>query len=221
MIFRKWILLALVFSANANAALISRLDGQAVYDADRNITWMADAALSSTNDFGVSGIFSAGYMNWDTAQNWITAMNAENYLGFSDWRLPTTLQPVDTTCSSQSESSSSGAYCTGSEMGHLFYDELGGVVNNTLSGTHNQNYDLFQNVQTIYWSGTDLAANPDIYGWSFNFSDGYQKIRGKTAYSFVWAVRDGDVSAVPVPAALWLFVSGLIGLTGFSRRKKA
>jgi hypothetical protein len=29
------------------------------------------------------------------------------------------------------------------------------------------------------------------------------------------------VSAVPVPAAVWLFGSGIIGLVGFSRRKKA
>ena len=27
-------------------------------------------------------------------------------------------------------------------------------------------------------------------------------------------------SAVPVPAAIWLFASGLIALTGFYRRKK-
>lgn len=30
-----------------------------------------------------------------------------------------------------------------------------------------------------------------------------------------------SVSAVPVPAAVWLFGSGLIGLIGFARRKKA
>ena len=30
-----------------------------------------------------------------------------------------------------------------------------------------------------------------------------------------------DVSAVPVPAAVWLFGSGLVGLVGVARRKKA
>jgi hypothetical protein len=29
------------------------------------------------------------------------------------------------------------------------------------------------------------------------------------------------VSAVPVPAAVWLFGSGLLGLVGISRRKKS
>jgi hypothetical protein len=32
---------------------------------------------------------------------------------------------------------------------------------------------------------------------------------------------NGTVSAVPVPAAIWLFGSGLIGLAGFAKRKKA
>ena len=31
----------------------------------------------------------------------------------------------------------------------------------------------------------------------------------------------GQVSAVPIPAAAWLFVSGLLGLVGMARRKKA
>ena len=34
----------------------------------------------------------------------------------------------------------------------------------------------------------------------------------------IWA--DVDVSAVPVPAAVWLFGSGLLGLIGVARRKK-
>ena len=29
-------------------------------------------------------------MQWATAQAWIAAMNTAAYLGFSDWRLPTT-----------------------------------------------------------------------------------------------------------------------------------
>lgn len=36
----------------------------------------------------------------------------------------------------------------------------------------------------------------------------------------VWNVNIVSVSAVPIPAALWLFGSGLLGLIGLSRRKK-
>jgi len=35
------------------------------------------------------------------------------------------------------------------------------------------------------------------------------------------AFSDGVPSAVPVPAAVWLFASGLMGLVGLARRKKA
>jgi len=34
-------------------------------------------------------------------------------------------------------------------------------------------------------------------------------------------LRSGSVSVVPVPAAIWLFGTGLIGLIGFSKRRKA
>ena len=36
-----------------------------------------------------------------------------------------------------------------------------------------------------------------------------------------WDGHPGKPSAVPVPAAVWLFGSGLLGLLGISRRKKA
>jgi hypothetical protein len=39
-------------------------------------------------------------------------------------------------------------------------------------------------------------------------------------YGFDYASLNGTVSAVPVPAAVWLFGSGLLGLIGVARRKK-
>ena len=135
----------------AHAALQSRLNGQVVYDTDLNVTWLANANLAATNTFGVSGILKgskAGLMSWTTAQKWIAAMNAANYLGYNNWELPTTLQP-DASCGTQSSlrgveclifghfrlqpdascaRTSFGVSCTGSMMGHLFYTELGGGV---------------------------------------------------------------------------------------------
>jgi len=34
-------------------------------------------------------------------------------------------------------------------------------------------------------------------------------------------IRSADATVVPVPAAIWLFGSGLIGLVGIARRKKS
>lgn len=44
---------------------------------------------------------------------------------------------------------------------------------------------------------------------------------GGTPYSEVWNVSFTETSAVPVPAAVWLFGSGLVGLAGVARRRKA
>lgn len=41
----------------------------------------------------------------------------------------------------------------------------------------------------------------------------------KTNEYFAWAVRDGDVAVVPIPGAIWLFGTGLMGLAGTARRK--
>ena len=42
----------------------------------------------------------------------------------------------------------------------------------------------------------------------------------KVLSSYSWAVHAGNVGAVPVPAAVWLFGSGLIELLGLARRKR-
>src|SRR3989344_1546518 len=160
-------------SAAADAALVDR-GGGLIFDDDLNITWQANANLAATNTFGVSGIstsgVNAGIVDWPTAQSWIAAMNTANYLGYSDWRLPTTLQP-DATCAAQVNGNSYGKNCTGSEMGHLFYAELGGVAWQPIASTHNTNYNLFQNIMpnaVFYLSGTEYAPNT-LYAWDFSF----------------------------------------------------
>ena len=144
-------------------------------------------------------------------------MNVNDYLGFSDWRLPYTPQP-DPTCSNQTIDeegvvTSYGVDCTGSDMGHLYYVE--GVT----SGTPGP----FSNVMDYYyWSGTPYYANEN-YAWDFHFAGpdiaGNQNYNSKANYFYVWAVRDGDVSQVPLPRAIWLFAGALLGVAGVARRR--
>ena len=193
-------------ATQANATLISVLGGQVVNDTDMNITWLANANVN-------------GAMTWNGAQSWITSLNTANYLGYNDWRLPTTLQP-DASCSYQSGSVSYGYNCTGSEMGHLFYSELGGVAGSSIATTHNTNYGLFQNVQSdTYWSGTEYAPNTTGSAWLFHTLNGSQGTYSKGTTLFALAVRPGQVAAVPIPATAWLLGSGLMGLLGIARRK--
>lgn len=210
----------LLSASGANAALTSTLGGQGVYDTDLNLTWLANANLAASNTFGVSGINSAGYMTWDTSQSWIAAMNTANYLGFNDWRLPTTV-PTDTSCVGYG--TGSGLGCTGSEMGHLFYTELGGVGWWSILSRHNANLALFQNVQSYgYWSDTEVPP-VNQHAWVFDMGNGYQSTTLKnTNYNqmFAWAVRDGQViSAVPEPETYAMLLAGL-GLLGFAARRR-
>jgi hypothetical protein len=206
-------------TAIAHASLIAR-GGGLIYDDDLGITWMANASLSVTNTFGAAGTINpTGTMSWLTAQNWIDAMNAQAYLGFGNWRLPETLYP-DPTCTA----TSGGHSCSGSEMGHLFYNELGGVAGHDIADVHNSNYTLFKNIQpNQYWSRTTITQNPltpDDNAWVFYFPGGVQQTIAVENFDAVWAVRDGDVvpSTVSEPAPLALASIGILAL-GFSRRK--
>jgi len=202
----------LVLSTSANAALVGRLaateggtDYQAYYDTEANLTWLADANASSGSIY--TSIYNPGRMTWDNANAWAANLNVADVTG---WRLPN----ADVACGAN-------ANCINSEMGNLFYNVLGGVVGTSISTTHNSNYDLFSNIQVgMYWSSTDYSADR---AWAFSSNTGNQSssFYKEVANPYAWAVYSGDVSAVPVPAAVWLFGSGLIGLVGFARRKKA
>ena len=80
----------------------------------------------------------------------------------------------------------------------------------------------FSNIQAInYWSGTEFAGNPSA-AWSFLFAGGGHGGAFKASNLNAWAVFSGDVntSVVPIPTAVWLFGSGLIGLLGVAKRKR-
>jgi len=208
----RWTVSALLFaimgfSSLAHAALIDTdpSDGM-VYDDDLNITWLADANFAKT-----SGADADGRMTWADANAWAASLRVG---GVADWRLPTTLQS-DASCTG-------GRFnCTGSEMGHLFYNELGGTAGSSILSSSDPDLALFSNVQSdFYWSGTEFAPNPSN-AWFFLFDLGNQFAFSKDSTVFAWAVHSGNVSGtVPEPATVWLFGSGLIGLLGLVRRKR-
>lgn len=223
---------------NAQAALQSRAGGTMVYDTDLNITWVADANLFRTQEAGnpnlISEIIAANggvindtpnafdgndgvynlsaadfgsftrRMSWFGAQAWV---NSLNYGGFSDWRLPSIAAQA------------TGYNITDSELGHLFYNELGGVAGQSIVTTHNADYNLFSNIEPtlLYWTAAEYATNP-YFAFSFYVANGHQGLPSKNSPSFALAVRDGDVAAVPVPGAVWLFTTSLVGWLGLKRR---
>ena len=233
--------LALLASAavtgTAQASLVDRGNGL-LYDNVLNVTWLQDANYAKTSSYDADG-----QMDWNAATTWAANLD---FGGYSDWRLATNT-PVSGGASYNNGFSYNGttdyAYnitSPKSELAYMYNVNLGlkdyynasgayqanfGVFGNGTSNGVNQNsfgqadVGLVKNLQSdAYWSGAEYS--PGSGGaWFFRTGDGFQDydlIKDHQLYA--WAVRPGDVAAVPVPAAFWLFGSGLMGLLGLRRR---
>jgi hypothetical protein len=207
-------LLFLALSGTAQASLIDRGNGM-IYDQDLNITWLQDANYAKTSGYDADGL-----MVWQAANDWA---NNLTYGGYSDWRLPTTTDTGTPGCNYANSGTDCGynVDTSTSELAHLYFDELGNTSYNNSSGLPQTGYGLvnsgpFSNIQAYaYWSGTSTS---NTRAWLFYTTLGYQDYDLKAHQLYAWAVRPGDVAPVPVPGAVWLFGSGLIGLVGWKRR---
>jgi len=84
--------------------------GNAVLDCHTGYTWTADANLAASNTFDITGntaivyasrtitapLIDGGAMLFQTATQWIQAMNKSNYLGSSVWQMPASSQDLET-----------------------------------------------------------------------------------------------------------------------------
>lgn len=209
-------------SLHAHAALYDRGNGM-IYDSTLDITWLQDANYAQT-----SGYDTDGYMNWQQAVTWADTLV---YGGFSDWRLPSA-RLIGQDDHSFDGSTDLGANNTRSELGHLFH-ELGnqaaytpagvpvmsglGWLNSTFTDADTGLPVSFLHVQNgMYWAAEEYSS-PDE-AWYYYAEFGLQNYSYKTAQYSAWAVRTGDVAAVPVPAAAWMLGSALVGLLGVKRR---
>lgn len=230
------------------AQLLMRMGGAAYYDDELDISWIADANLAATNQFGVTtttsntltlqqgirvdGLF-VGRMDWGTAIDWIAGMNANNngtgYLGVNNWRL-NRASPVNGIAFNYAKlfdgSSDKGWNITStkSELSYMSYQNLGNVgVFDTLgnfTGCTGPNLCLtetgpFSNIQAdAYWTDVIYDEDPIDYVWAFGFQHGAQQNYYKPNQFYAWAVSDGDISAVPLPASIWFLLTGIGVLYG-------
>jgi hypothetical protein len=228
---------------SAHAVLVYR-DGGMLYDTVLNITWLQDANFARTSGYCVvpGNCFSAdGKMRWTQANTWA---NNLNYGGYSSgWRLARN-SPVDGTASgwnfsiSNDGSTDIGLNITSpfSELSYMYYVNLGlkgyqdadgtlrsdfGIFGDGFSGSRLQaDVGLVKNLQSnYYWSGTAITNN---MAWFFQPIYGFQGQGDLFANFYLgwgWAVRDGDVTAIPVPGSVALVAGGLALLGVVTRRR--
>lgn len=184
---------------SARAELIDRGAGL-IYDTDRDITWLAQTPSYAST------------MNWFQATSYVS--NLEYFdpvrnITWSDWRLPT-------------GDGCAWSKCDGGELGHLYFNEIGGLLGFNLQVHHNSEYDLFPLIYPKpYWTSFSYPTNPKNYAMTFDFYLGVQKSEDKyNGHAYAWAVRDGDVG-MPVhePAPVVLTLTGLAVLS-IARRQR-
>lgn len=195
--FSSLLVFLLIIPFVASADLTPQNGGQVLFDDDLNIVYLADMGLSLSQTFGVANIGVNGEMNWFTAHDYIDAMNAHDggngWLGINNWRLPDTVVPDPNCTSGIGSIPSTGRNCVLSEMGHLYYVELG-LTEGTNAGTAAEAAG-FSNLSTgfPYWSETLNQAS----AYDFFFSAGQQGFLSRAFSGQIVPVADVAVEAVP------------------------
>ncbi|MDP1550639.1 MAG: PEP-CTERM sorting domain-containing protein [Nitrosomonas sp.] len=217
-----WIL-SLGLIPTANAALEPRLNGQAYYDTDLDITWLANSDVTD----GGGSFLGAGYHVYNLIIE-----------GISGWRLPS----ADVNGDGFIVDCFGGgvANCSDNEMGYLYWEEgitsaTPGVFNHISS---DEDYALspvivyffiagsttfYEGDAEALYNGTfDLGFLDTGSGPTFSFRNGRNSGMEITGPALGWAVHSGDVAQIPEPETYAMLLAGL-GLIGFiaGRRKES
>ena len=174
--------------ASLSAQLIPSADRLTVYDDHLQVRWLANANLAGTSEgvsiasaAGITTITPGGSMDYNTALQWVNALNGMNvsgasgYLGHTTWTLPTSpvddgTAPLDFGCTSHGpEGDRFGFGCTFSDMGGLFNlkTSLGLQWPNTAVPIPDTQVGPFHNFQPyLYWSAAQQHTFSFNTGWA-------------------------------------------------------
>jgi hypothetical protein len=192
--------------ADSNTNIVSQIisaNSGVVHDTPNGSDTVPNSGIYqlSTSDFDTS----TGRMNWWGAQAWTGFLSSNNYGGSSQWRLPTTplsaqqIDPFNVTLND-------AALIATSDLGELFYKEMGGIIGSSIATTHNANYNLFSNMEKLqylyskrnhtiligtrmntgsYWSDTEYRY-PDVTVWDHTYI-------GSTSYAWYLYAENGGL----------------------------
>jgi hypothetical protein len=238
--------LGVCLSGMAQASLIDRGNGM-IYDDVLDITWLQDANYANTSGY-LGDSITDGNMSWSSANQWAANLT---FGGYDDWRLPSVSPANGKEFEfgfNFDGNSDDGFNITreSSELSHLYYVSLGNEgaadIDSTVDATGGvsancfdclTNAGPFENIKDNFWVNSVNVVDPDLDTWMFSADQGFMLSFGADGTDFTsdheiqefkaWAVRDGDIAAavVPIPAAVWMFGSGLLGLLGLNRKRQS
>jgi hypothetical protein len=143
------------FTANADTTIADNLTG---------LIWATNGNLMQTRDPNWKEYQTfVGAVTWQHALDYVAKLNAENYLGHKDWRLPNF-----------------------KELGSI----VNSAQPNTAEWLNSQG---FTNVQAgdFYWSSTSYT-NDAVRAWAVDMTFGNERYINKASSNFVWPVRGGQ-----------------------------
>ena len=143
------------------------------------------------SDFFHNGVID-GHLTWFGARAWVNYLNVTDYEGYTNWRLPTTMD-INSNVGFPNGAAGNPPVSS-SELAELFYRQIGQVAGQPIATRHNSRYALFHNVGSSYWAGTEAAhaTLPFYSAWTFVDSSGRQQQSAKASYNQALSVRSGQ-----------------------------
>jgi len=120
------------------------------------------------------------------------------------------------------------------DLTHIFETPLTGTdfiftnINSSASPGHYKRRHGYNRHRKNWFRHGEEDGNDDEdeygYGYGYGYGHGHghghgHNFNAKNDYLYEFYISSMDVTAIPVPAAVWLFASGLLGLAGFARRR--
>ena len=212
----------------ASAALQVRPGGM-VYDPATNLTWVQDLRLAAGSTFDDGLDTTDGRMSWANARAWAAALV---FGGADDWRLPAVRVPAAPCGAAGGGHCGYTADAAHSEVSRLYRDGLGNLPGYLPDGSARPgvegvdwgliNTGPFLNLRPdAVWLADEYYPGSDV-AWEFWAPTGVALVYYKHFNFQAWAVRDGDIAAVPAPPAWVVMLGGLasMGLGAVARARR-